>query len=73
MVMGNASRGKKTTIENVTFKDFPDPSTRCKPGAATSVFQTHPAASDLIMQHVVKNAKFDGVSKKSFAYLMDPP
>lgn len=72
-IPGNAGRGKTTTIKNVVFKDFPDPSTRCVQGAPTSILHVHPMASDLIMPHIFRDVKFDGVKKESFLYLMDPP
>ena len=72
-IMGNTDRGKSTTIKNVVFKDFPDPSTRCSPDAEISTLQTHSQASDLIMPHIFRNVKYDGVDKKSFIFLMNPP
>ena len=70
--MGNPGRGKTMTIKNVVFKDFPDPSSRCNNGAIAT-FHTNKSGSDLIMPHIFKNVKYDGVSKKSFIYLMNPP
>ena len=73
MLSGNPDRGKETIIKNVVFKDFPDPSTRCKANAETSILHIHPSGSDLLMPHIFTNVKFDGVAKKAFVYLMDPP
>ena len=57
----------------MVFKDFPDPANRCKNGAPTSILHVHPKASDLIMPHIFRNVKFDGINMNSFLYLMDPP
>lgn len=49
-VGADASRGKRTVIRNVKFSNFNQRG--CGVGNAFDIFQLHPEASDLIMEHV---------------------
>ena len=71
-VMSNAMRGNTCKFSKVVFKDFPGTGTRCNT-RAVRIYETHPKASDLIMQHIFSNIVLNNVSAETFVFLMDPP
>lgn len=70
---GNAARGNVAKYTNVVFKDFPGTGTRCNAARKLRIFETHPQASDLIMQQIFSNIVLNNVSSDAFMFLMDPP
>lgn len=71
-VMSNAARGNTCKFSKVVFKDFPGTGTRCST-SAVRVFEIHPKASDLIMQHIFENIELKNVKSESLLFIMDPP
>lgn len=70
-VGADASRGKRMVIKNVKFSNFNQRG--CGVSNAFDIFQLHPEASDLIMEHVFEDITLHNVATDNLMYLMDPP
>ena len=66
-------RGNTCTFTKVIFKDFPGSGTKCIATRPVLLFQIHPQASDLIMEHIFSNIALNNVNADTLLYLMDPP
>ena len=67
----DAARGKLMTIKDVKFTQFNQRG--CGVSNAFDIFQLHPEASDLVMEHRFQDITLENVATANFMHLMDAP